>query len=149
MQISPSYRLHKVVSMLDRAADKKLRTAYGISYKRALFLAVIGGEGPLTQHSLAVALGYSDAAVSLMVTELLRDDYISVSHSPTNARQRIIALTPRGQRLADKIGNFLDEEFARLLAIAGVDLVAYDAMTDRILTILENKDAGSNEDKTP
>lgn len=41
---------------LDRAADHLLQTQVGISYKRALFLAVLQHRGTVTQHELAVAL---------------------------------------------------------------------------------------------
>jgi DNA-binding MarR family transcriptional regulator len=74
---SPAYLLHKLVFDLDRAADGLLRRRLNISYKRALFLLVLEHHGTITQHDLAVALGYSDPAVSSMLIGLKESGYLT------------------------------------------------------------------------
>ena len=95
MDESPAYLLHKLVLEMDRAADKLLRTHLGISYKRALFLFVLQQHGTITQHALAVALGYSDPAVSTMLLELAKDGYIKTTPSPEHGRKRLVTITDR------------------------------------------------------
>jgi DNA-binding MarR family transcriptional regulator len=142
--MSPSYRLHKMVARLDRTADKLVRAKFGISYNRALFLAVLHGEGPLTQHNLATGLGYSDAAVSMMLSELATEGYVQVSASPEHGRKRIAKLTPAGSRLIVKIRAHLDAKFEMLLANAGVDITEYDQLNRQIYQVLDQKELDIN-----
>src|SRR5215813_14970932 len=96
MNTSASYLLGRFMFELDRAADHLLRTQVGISYKRALFLIVLQHSGTVTQHELAVALGYSDPAVSTMLVELAKDGYLQTSQSPEHGRKRLVTITPKG-----------------------------------------------------
>jgi DNA-binding MarR family transcriptional regulator len=135
----PAYRLHKLVFELDRAADKLLRTHLGVSYKRALFLFVLQYHGTITQHELAVALGYSDPAVSTMLLQLANDGYISTTPSPEHGRKRLVTITPRGSDLVAKGERLLDARFDHLLAAAGVDAQHYNELTERIYRALMTK----------
>src|SRR5689334_3338385 len=90
------YQLHRLVALLDRGADKILQTHLGIAYNRGLFLVVLEEHGPLTQHELAVRLGYTDPAVSTMLLELVKDDLITIQVNPEHKRKRIVALSPKG-----------------------------------------------------
>src|SRR5258708_25265571 len=80
---------------IDRAADQLLQTHVGISYRRFLFLTVLHHCGTVTQHELAVALGYSDPALSTMLVELAKDGYIQTTKSPEHGRKRLAAITPK------------------------------------------------------
>ena len=86
---SPSYLLGKFMFELDRVADHLLQTQAGISYRRFLFLTVLQHSGTVTQHELAVALGYSDPAVSTMLMELTKDGYVQTARSPEHRRKRL------------------------------------------------------------
>lgn len=66
-----AYRLHHLVGLLDRGADKVLQKELAISYNRALFLVVVEDLGRATQHQHASQLGYSDPSVSTMFSELV------------------------------------------------------------------------------
>jgi DNA-binding MarR family transcriptional regulator len=133
---SPSYLLHRLVFALDRGADRLLRTHLAISYQRLLFLAILQHHGTMTQHELAVAMGYSDPAISTMLRELARDSLVQIAPSPTHGRRRLVSLTPRGREVVTAGRRFLDERFAELLRAAGVDGEQYRALTERILRAL-------------
>src|SRR5690242_5966717 len=96
MDHSTAYLLGKFMLELDRAADKLLHAHVGISYKRFLFLTVLQHCGTVTQHELAVALGYSDPAVSTMLVELVKDGYVQTAPSPEHGRKRLVTITPKG-----------------------------------------------------
>jgi DNA-binding MarR family transcriptional regulator len=121
---------------LDRAADHFLRTQVGISYKRAHFLVVLQHCGTVTQHELAVALGYSDPAVSTMLVELAKDGYVAVTKSETHRRKRLVAITPRGNEVVARSKQVLDEHFDQLLARAGVDAQQLRDITVRLYQAL-------------
>jgi DNA-binding MarR family transcriptional regulator len=133
---SPSYYLHRLVALLDRGAEKILQSQLGVSYRRCLFLVVIQEQGPLTQHELAVCLGYTDPAVSAMLVELSEDELVSISTSPEHKRKRIVTLSPRGTKIVTAARRILDEHFAELLDAAGVDSEHYGQLTERIYRTL-------------
>jgi DNA-binding MarR family transcriptional regulator len=124
---------------LDRAADRLLQTQVGISYKRAHFLIVLQQCSTVTQHELAVALGYSDPAVSTMLAELVKDGYIWTEPSTTHRRKRLVSITPHGTARVVQARQVLDEHFDQLLVLAGVDAQAYRAMIERLYEALLTK----------
>jgi len=132
MDNSPAYLLGKLVFEIDRAADKLLQTHVGISYKRALFLIVLQHCGTVTQHELAVALGYSDPAVSTMLAELAKDGYIQTTKSPEHARKRLVAITPKGNEVIAQGRHLLDSRFDELMLIADIDAHHYRELTERL-----------------
>ena len=132
MDESPAYLLHKLVLEMDRAADRLLRTHLGISYKRALFLFVLQQHGTITQHELAVALGYSDPAVSTMLVELAKGGYVQTTKSTTHGRKRLVTITPQGNELVAQARQVLDAHFDQLLGIAGVDAQQLRELTERL-----------------
>jgi DNA-binding MarR family transcriptional regulator len=139
MNNSLAYLLGKLMFELDRAADQLLRTHVGISYRRFLFLTVLGHCGTVTQHELAVALGYSDPAVSTMLVELAKDDYITTTKSPEHARKRLVTITAKGNEVVAKGRSLLDSRFDQLMEDAGVDAEHYHKLTEQIYQALVAK----------
>ncbi len=127
-----AYLLGKFMLELDRAADQLLQKHVRISYRRFLFLTVLGHCGTVTQHELAVALGYSDPAVSTMLVELAKDGYIQTTKSPEHARKRLVAITPKGNEVVAQGRHLLDSHFDQLLVIADIDAHHYRELTQRL-----------------
>src|SRR5215475_11229297 len=96
---------------LDRASDRLLQIHAGISAKRFLFLTVLQHCGTVTQHELAVALGYSDPAVSTMLVELAKDGYLQTTPSKTHGRKRLVSITTHGSEVVARGRQVLDEHF--------------------------------------
>jgi DNA-binding MarR family transcriptional regulator len=136
---STSYLLGRFMFELDRAADHLLQSQVGISYKRALFLIVLQHSGTVTQHELAVALGYSDPAVSMMLVELAKDGYIQTTKSKTHGRKRLVTITPKGNEVVALGRQLLDAHFDQLLALAGVDAQQLREITERLYQALITK----------
>ena len=132
MDTSLAYLLGKLMFDIDRAADHLLQTHVGISYRRFLFLTVLQHCGTVTQHELAVALGYSDPAVSTMLVELARDSYIQTTKSPDHGRKRLVAITPQGNEVVAQGRKLLDAHFDQLMVIADIDAQHYRDLTERL-----------------
>lgn len=139
MNHSTAYLLGKFMFELDRAADKLLQSHVGISYKRALFLTVLQHCGTVTQHELAVALGYSDPAVSTMLVELVKDGYVQTIPSPEHGRKRLVTITPKGTEVVAKGRQLLDSHFDQLMVSADVDAQHYHELTERLYQALMTK----------
>jgi DNA-binding MarR family transcriptional regulator len=139
MESSPAYLLHRLVFELDRGADKLLRTHLGISYKRVLFLVILQHCGMVTQHELAVALGYSDPAVSTMLLELAKDGYIRTTQSLEHGRKHLVTITPEGSEVVARGRQLLDSHFDQLIVAAGVDAQHYSQLTEQLYQTLVTK----------
>jgi DNA-binding MarR family transcriptional regulator len=136
LNTSPAFLLGRFMFELDRAADHYLRTQVGISYKRAHFLIVLQSCGTVTQHELAVALGYSDPAVSTMLVALAKAGYVAITKSETHGRKRLVAITPRGNEVVARGRQLLDAHFDQLMARAGVDAQQLREITERLYRAL-------------
>ncbi len=136
---SLSYLAGKLAFELDRAADQHLQENLGISYRRFLFLTVLQHTGTVTQHELAVALGYSDPAVSTMLVELAREDYIQTAQSPQHGRKRLVTITEKGSEVVAQGRQLLDARFDQLLLIADEDAAHYRELTERLHNALLTK----------
>ena len=139
MDYSLSYLVGKLTFELDHAADQLLQEHVGISYRRFLFLTVLQHTGTVTQHELAVALGYSDPAVSTMLVELARDGYVQTAQSPEHRRKRLVTITLLGSEVVAQGRKLLDSHFDQLLLNAGVDADQYRELTERLHQALITK----------
>jgi DNA-binding MarR family transcriptional regulator len=129
---SLAYLLGKLMFEMDRAADHLLQTQVSISYSRFLFLTVLQHSGTVTQHELAVALGYSDPAVSTMLVELAKDGYIRTTPSPEHGRKRLVTITPKGNEVVAQGRQLLDSHFDQLMLIADIDAQHFRELTERL-----------------
>jgi DNA-binding MarR family transcriptional regulator len=136
---SLSYLLGKLMFDLDRAADQLLRTQVGVSYKRFLFLTVLRQCGTVSQHELAVALGYSDPAVSTMLVELAKDGYVQTTKSKTHGRKRLVTITPKGSEVVAQGRQLLDAHFDQLMVIADIDAQHLRELTEQLRQALVTK----------
>jgi DNA-binding MarR family transcriptional regulator len=137
--VSLAYLMGKLIFEIDRAADQILQAQVGISYKRLLFLIVLQHSGTVTQHELAVALGYSDPAVSTMLVELVKDGYVETAPSPEHRRKRLVTMTPKGSEVLAQGRQLLDAHFDQLMEIAGIDAQHYRELTEKLHQALLTK----------
>lgn len=122
--IETSILLHRVVYAMDRAADRRLRDALGISHRRAALLRAIGTVGPSSQHDLAARLGHTDPAITSMVRSLRADGLVEVTVDPSNRRRRLVRLTDEGEALVARATSILGRDMAALVRVSRVDLDA-------------------------
>ena len=140
MEKSPVYTLHKLVFALDRAANVLLQDKFNISHNRAVVLVAALDQRNTTQHQIALTLGRTDAAVSALLTELVKDGYVTTRVSEQHKRKNIVTLTPKGETLAREVYTFLNGKFDALSKAANVDATVYVKQTEQLLAILAKKD---------
>jgi DNA-binding MarR family transcriptional regulator len=124
--------LHKLVHTMDRTADKILQKQFGITYKRAYFLLTLQHLGAVSQHRLATALGYSDASVSTMLSELVKAGYVIIEPSPTHGRKKLVSLTPLGDNLVTEGRSLLGAHFNNILKDQHISIHEYQAQTEKL-----------------
>lgn len=131
--------LHKLVHAMDRSADAILQKQFGISYKRAYFLLVLQNLGTATQHQLATALGYSDASVSTMLSELSKSGYVVTEPSPRHGRKKLVTLTDHGADVIAKGREVLDARFNAIMKDLGINTLDYHKQTERLYLAITTK----------
>lgn len=137
---SLAYSLHKLVVEMDRSADRVLQEAFGMSYRRAHFLFTLRRVGPVSQHDLATALGYSDPAVSTMILELKKAGLVTATKSPEHGRKRLVALTSRAEARVAEGMKLLDAHFSKVVARAKIDVRQYRDATHQLYEAIMEKE---------
>ena len=112
--------LHTLVSRLERAGDRILRTEHRLSYRRFMVLVMVGELGVSTQRALADALAVSEPSVSRMVAALADTGLLAVVPDPAGGNRRQINLTDAGRALVDHAGTDLIQRLTELVESSGV-----------------------------
>jgi DNA-binding MarR family transcriptional regulator len=135
------FDLHRLTAQLDRAADRLLDEAFGLSYRRFVTLLLVGELRDPTQRALAEALGISEPSASRMVTVLAEVGLLEVSRAPEGGNRRRLALTPSGKEVVERSRELLEQRIARLLDRSGVPYAAYGRHTRALLDALIEQEA--------
>ncbi len=134
--------IFEMVSIMDQKANSILMRESGISFTFFHALAILAQHPPMTQHSLAVKLRFSDPAVSRLVLKLQANNFIDVKIDPSHKRKRLVEVTEEGRNMAEKCGKRLEQEFIDYVVAAGVDPRAYQRLTEAIKEELTNEKIG-------
>ena len=128
---STTFKLHRVIALLDRVADAYLRTEHGIRYPAFLALLMVRVLGEPSQQRIAANLGVSRASVTQRIGALVDEGLLTTRTDPADARANLVALTDSGAALLDASWSGLEAHQAGL--DDGVDEPALAAQLDRIL----------------
>lgn len=99
LQGSLAFRLHQATVLVDRAADRYLREAHGISYSLFVVLMTAGALGESSQREIADALAVTRASITQRVAELRSRGLVRVAPDASDARALRVSLTADGESL--------------------------------------------------
>jgi DNA-binding MarR family transcriptional regulator len=128
---SPVLKLHQATALVDRAADRYLRGAHGISYSHFVVLLTIGVLGQPHQRAVADSLDVSRASITQRVTALRECGLVRVARDETDARSQRVSLTDDGESLLETAWRGLDEHDDGLEH--GVDIQALERELDTVI----------------
>jgi DNA-binding MarR family transcriptional regulator len=128
---SPALKLHQATALVDRATDRYLRGAHGISYSHFVVLLVIGILGQPTQRAVADNLDVSRASITQRVTALRERGLIRVTRDATDARSQRVSLTDKGEALLETAWRGLDAHDDGIEH--GVDMQALERELDTLI----------------
>lgn len=89
---------------LKTAADRAMLETGGLTTAQTAVMAIICGEGPLSQREIADRLKQRESAVGAMAERLLKAGYIARSRSATDRRAWVLTATPAGRRAFASLG---------------------------------------------
>jgi len=137
-RIAAVYELHA------QLLEPKLREM-GISWASFQLLAAAHAAGKSgSQAELARRLGLSPATLSEAVQAHISRGLLVIERSPTDARVRLVRLTPRGQDIMRKVQTALDSIATTMLkGVPKSEVQVAQRVLDRIVRNLENQLAES------
>lgn len=89
---------------LKKAADRALADT-GLTTAQVAVLAVVAAEGPIAQRTLALRLGVNESAVTAMARRVVELGLLSRELDGSDARVRLLVLTPLGLEALDRAGS--------------------------------------------
>ncbi|MFN6548610.1 MarR family winged helix-turn-helix transcriptional regulator [Mycolicibacterium nivoides] len=92
-----------------RAADQAL-SPLGLRHAYIPVIAALRGGQTMNQTALAAEIGMEQPSMAELLGRMQRDNLVSVSRHPSDARRRVIGLTPEAMPV-------LDEAHDRLIAL--------------------------------
>jgi DNA-binding MarR family transcriptional regulator len=128
---SPVLKLHQATALVDRAADRYLRSAHGISYSHFVVLLAIGVLGQPHQRAVADSLDVSRASITQRVTALRDCGLVRATRDATDARSQRVSLTDDGQSLLETAWRGLEAHDDGIEH--GVDLRALERELDTVI----------------
>lgn len=97
------HRLQIAAHRLQKAADRNVMEAAGITTAQAAVLAVVSQHGPAPQRLVAAELGLNESAVTAMVSRLLKLDMLDRVRDPDDARAWSLSLSANGRAALKRI----------------------------------------------
>lgn len=128
---SLSFKLHLATVLVDRSADRYLRTHHDITYSLLVVLLMVGVlEGP-SQREIADHLDVSRASITQRVGDLSRRGLVEVVPSEQDARAVRVWLTREGGALLTDAWQGLETSEDGI--DRGVDVVALECELDLLI----------------
>lgn len=109
--------LHKVSKLLDKTSDQVLLERLGIGLSQFRIMLFLLGSDGVEQRQIAGNLSQTEPSVSRQVKVLCEKGLVVVRRSPANRRLRLIFLTQKGAKMAEKAVNILNEYHAPMFEL--------------------------------
>jgi DNA-binding MarR family transcriptional regulator len=105
-----------VANKLSAGASRTYRKHFGVGVSEWRIMSLLAIEPNITANRITQVIGLDKAAVSRSLEALRERNFVSITADANDGRQRIIALTPQGKEMHDKIILVALERERRLLA---------------------------------
>ena len=107
-------KLHNLSALLSRESDQILQERLGIGLSQYKILVAVEHNSRIQQRAIAVELGQTEASVSRQVKILQHKDMITSRKNPSNRREHLTELTPRGVRVTEAARDSLETYYRTL-----------------------------------
>ena len=129
-------RLRRLSDRIDRDATR-VYAALGIAFEQRWYgpLTHISRSGPLSVSDIAGRLRITHVSVSQAVAALEKHDLVGSTPDPEDGRRRLLALTPAGRALVERLTPLwaaFDAAATELDADAGHVVKALDRLDDQL-----------------
>ncbi len=113
------YRLSVTANRMSRAFARAYAERFGLSIPEWRVMAVLGSEGPMTAVAIAERTAMDKVKVSRAVAALEAKDMLARRPHPEDRRSALLALSPRGRGVFERIVPLARALEAELTAVLG------------------------------
>jgi len=107
---------------------------FGRAHHRVIHF--VGRNPDITVSDLLEILKITKQSLSRVLSQLIREDFISQEHGPTDRRQRLLSLTGKGYALEEKLSAHQRTRIAEAFKAAGPEAV--DGFYQVLLNMMNN-----------
>lgn len=134
-------RIHKLVFLIDKEADRALREGGSLTFSQFLILRVAEDCGRAPQQLIARILGVTEASVSRQVKRLAREGLLRLHVNPANRRANILAATRAGAAALRRAEAVLEVRFDELeRGVSKREKKSLVARVERMVQLLDRDD---------
>lgn len=108
MRDNLGYLLHHLSFVLARQSDQVLQEQLGIGFSQFKILLILEQSTAVRQRQIATKLGQTEASISRQIKLLQENGTVTSQISPTNRREHITKLTPKGVKVTEKAMEILN-----------------------------------------
>jgi len=117
------HRLQIAAHRMQKAADRALIAAGGITTAQAAVLVIVAAQQPSAQRPIAQQLGLNESAMTAMMTRLERMKLLARTPHTGDARTWQVRLTAKGRTALARVRTPFDQINATIdAALSGADL---------------------------
>lgn len=134
------FLLQTAAHRLKLAADTTMLDAGSLTTAQTAVMAIICGEGQVSQRQIATRLKQRESAVGAMAERLIKAGYITRTRSETDRRAWVLQPTPAGRKAFAAMGKAFAAVNALLnTAFPGDDMQRMADGLRRLIGLLEEK----------
>jgi DNA-binding MarR family transcriptional regulator len=135
----------RLATLVRRAVSQRFRRMFDLSMLEWLLVVHLAADAPVSLTLLAKNASLDLQRTSSAVTRLAKRELVSRARNPRNAREALVALTPRGRAVFNAIiENWLNKElvaeFSEAELIAARDLIGRLIATSEHILERDGKD---------
>ena len=108
-------KIQRLAFRIERHADQILLEKLGIGFSQFRIIHELERNPKAKQNQLARALGQTEASISRQVKIMRVDRLMITSINPSNKREHITTLTPKGARIKEAATESLDKLYKSLI----------------------------------
>lgn len=110
------YLFHHLSFVLARQSDQVLQEQLGLGFSQFKILLILQASPASQQRFIANKLGQTEASISRQIKLLHESGMVMSQVSPSNRREHIARLTPKGIKITDKAMELLNNYHAPIFS---------------------------------
>jgi DNA-binding MarR family transcriptional regulator len=126
-------KLARVANRLEQEVESELKVSFALTFSQFRVLHTLLAMGEVSQRELANGLGVTPAVVSRQAEVLHRRGLVVQRSNPRSKREKVLALTPKGEAAAlDGASAIQEHEAVWRSKIKLQDEVAFERALDQL-----------------
>lgn len=129
--------LHRLVWLMDTAAEVVLAQGGEVSFAEAKVLMAIRSKQPLTQRALADCLAVTPAAVTKLLPSYVERGWVLIEVDPDQPRRHFVSLTSAGEAREAAARGCLEQAFTQVMREAEVEIPVFGRSVEALIEELD------------